>query len=53
MENLFEYCFLSIMVNVNIFSALNINVNITSKNCHKQALNKKLKLMGRAMKYFP
>ena len=33
-----EKWFLNIMVNVSIFSDLNINVNITLKNCHKQAL---------------
>ena len=32
---------------------LNITVSITLKYCYKKALNKKLKLMGGAMKYFP
>ena len=31
---------------------LNITVSTTLKYCHKRALNKKLKLMGRVMKYF-
>ena len=52
LENLFEYYFLSIIVNVN-FSDLNITVSTTLKYYHKQALNKKLKLMREAMKYFP
>ena len=32
---------------------LNITVSTTLKYCYKKVLNKKLKLMGRAMKYFP
>ena len=35
-----------------VISNLNITVNTTLKYCYKQALNKKLKLMGGAMKYF-
>ena len=53
LENLFEYYFLNIIVNVNFFSDLNITVSTTLKYYHKQALNKKLKLMGVIMKYFP
>ena len=45
------YC-LNINVNISSFSPLINNVNTTLKYFHKQALNKKLKLMGRAMKYF-
>ena len=52
-ENLFEYYILNIVVNVNFFSDLNITVSTTLKYYHKQALNKKLKLMEGAMKYFP
>ena len=32
---------------------LNINVSATLKYCYKKAINKELKLMGEAMKYFP
>ena len=32
---------------------LNITLTNTLKYCYKEALNKKLKLMGGAMKYFP
>ena len=55
LENLFEYYFLNIIanVNVNLFSDLSITVSTTLKYYHKQVLNKKLKLMGAAMKYFP
>ena len=53
LENFFEYYFLNIIVNVNFFSDLNITVSATLKYYHIQALNKKLKLMGGAMKYFP
>ena len=35
-----------------VISNLNINVSPTQKYCYKYALNKKLKLMGGAMKYF-
>ena len=52
LENLFEYYFLNIIVNVNFVSDLNITLSTTLKYYHKQAINKKLKLMGRAMKYF-
>ena len=52
-KNLFEYYFLTIVVNVNFFSDLNITVSTTMKYYHKQALNKKLEYMGGAMKYFP
>ena len=52
MDNLFEYCFLNIIVTVNFVSDLNISVSTTLKYYHKEALNKKLKLMGGAMKYF-
>ena len=34
-------------------SNLNITMSTTLKYCYKQALNKKLKLMEGAMKYFP
>ena len=55
LENLFEYYFLNIIANanVNLFSDLSITVSTTLKYYHKQVLNKKLKLMGAAMKYFP
>ena len=55
MENLFEYYFLIIIVNVNFFSDLKFEytVNTTMKYYYKKALNKKLKLMGEAMKHFP
>ena len=56
LENLFEYYFLNIIVNVNFFSdlkfELNITVGINLKYCYKKALNKKLKLMGEVKKYF-
>ena len=52
LEKLFEYYFLNIIVNANFFSELNITVSTTLKYYHKQALSKKLKLMGGAMKYF-
>ena len=51
-ENLIKYYFLNIIVNANFFSDLNITMSISLKYHHKQALNKKLKLMGGAMKYF-
>ena len=57
LDNLFEYYeysnILNIVVNINFCSDLNITVSTNFKYYHKQALNKKLKLMGRAMKYFP
>ena len=58
MENFCEYHFLNvtvwmiIIVSINSFSALNIIVNTTLKYYYKQALNKKLKLMGGAMHFF-
>ena len=42
---------LNIIVNISPFSLLNTNVN-TLKYYRKQALNKKLKLMGGVMKFF-
>ena len=53
LENLSEYHLLNIIVKVYFFSHLNITVSTTLKYCYKQALNKKLKLMRGAMKYFP
>ena len=53
LENLFEYYFLNISVNVNFFSDLNITVSTTLKYYYKQALNNKLIIMGGVMKYFP
>ena len=44
---LFEYYY-----EISSFSALNTNVNTTLKYYRQQALSKKLKLMGMAMKYF-
>ena len=52
MENSREYYCLNIIVNISFFSTLNTNANTTLKHNRKQALNKKLKLMGGAMKYF-
>ena len=59
LENLFEYYFLNIIVNVNFFSDLKFNyscspcpVSAILKYCFKLPLNKKLKLIGGAMKYF-
>ena len=52
MENCSEYYCLNIIVNINSFSSLCNNVNTTLKYYCKQALNKELKLMGGAMKYF-
>ena len=46
LENLSEYYFVSIIVNVNFFSDLKFEY------CYKKALNKKLKLMGGTMKFF-
>ena len=51
-ENLFEYYILNIIVNVNFVSDLNITVNTNLEYYHKKALNKKLKLIWGAMKYF-
>ena len=55
LENLFEYYFVNIFVNVSFFSDWNLNITVstTLKYCCKKALHKKLKLMGEAMKYFP
>ena len=57
LENLFEYYeysnILNIVVNINFFSDLNITVSTNFKYYHKQGLNKKLNLMGGAIKYFP
>ena len=59
LENLFEYYFLNIIVNVNFFSDLKFEyyyecyVSDTLKYCYKKALNKKLKLMGGDIKFFP
>ena len=49
LENLFEYHFLNIILIWN----MNFTVSTTLKYCYKKALNKKLKLMGGATKYFP
>ena len=40
------------MVSINSFSTLSIIVNTTLKYYYKQALNKKLKLMGGTMNFF-
>ena len=52
LKNFFEYYFFNIMVNINSFCDLSITVNTTLKYYYMQALDKKLKLMGGAMKYF-
>ena len=52
MENCCEYCCLNVIVNISSFRTLNNNVNATLKYYRKQALNKKLKLMGGAIQYF-
>ena len=49
-ENLTDY-FLNIIVNANWFEIW-ILLRTSMKYCYKYALNKKLKLMGGAMKYF-
>ena len=46
-----HYC-LNIIVNMSSFSTLNADVNTTLKYYGKQTSNKKLKLMGGAMKFF-
>ena len=51
MKNFFEYDFLNIIENMKHFFDLDIIVNTTLKYQHKQALIKKLKLMGKALKY--
>ena len=53
LENLFEYYFLNIIMNVNFLRDLNITVGTNLQATSKQALNKNLKLMGEAMKYLP
>ena len=52
MENSCQYYCLNIIVNISSFSPLNTNITTTLKYYHKQALNKELKLMGGAMKFF-
>ena len=49
---MFYNYFLNVIVNINSFCDLNITVNTTLKYQHMEALRKKLKLMGRAMKHF-
>ena len=49
LENLFEYYFMNIIVNVTFLNDLNITVITTLKYYHKEPLNKKLKLMGETM----
>ena len=51
MKNFLEYDFLNIIENMKHFFDLDIIVNTTLKYQHKQALIKKLKLMGKASKY--
>ena len=51
MKNFLEYDFLNIIENMKHFFDLDIIVNTTLKYQHKQALIKKLKLMGKALKY--
>ena len=53
LENLFEYYFLNIIMNVNFLRDLNITVGTNLQAASKQALNKNLKLMREAMKYLP
>ena len=52
MENFCEYCCLNVIVCINCSSLFNITVSTTLKYYHNQALNKKLKLTGGAMKFF-
>ena len=54
LENLFECCFLNIIVNVNFFTDLKSEYIVSTilKLCYKKALNKKLKLIGGTMKFF-
>ena len=47
-----EYYCWSIIVNIKLFSDLSISLNTTLKYYDSQGLNKKLKLMGGAMKFF-
>ena len=56
LENLFEYYFSNIIVPILtslVIWNLNVTVSTTLKYCYKQAINKKLKLVGGAMKHFP
>ena len=55
LENLFEYYFwiLLWMLTSLVIWNLNITVSTALKYCYKKALNKKLKFMAGAMKYFP
>ena len=41
-----------IIVNINSFCDMNVTVNTILKCYHKQALNKKLELMRKVIKYF-
>ena len=52
MKNSLAYYCLNIIVNISSFSPLHNNVNTTRMYCHKQALNKKLKMIRGAMKFF-
>ena len=52
MENSAEYYYLNINVNISSFSPLHTNANTILKYYHKQALNKKLKLIRGAMTFF-
>ena len=52
MENSREFYCSNIIVNISSFSLSNTNVNTTVKYYHKQALNKKIKLLERAMNFF-
>ena len=54
-ENLFDYYFWNIIVNINFFSDIKFEYycDSTLKYCYKKALNKKLKLTRGAIKYFP
>ena len=52
MENSRERYCLNIIVNISSFSPLNTSVNTILKYYYKHALNKKLKLMGGAKKFF-
>ena len=52
LNNIFHYCFLNIIVNINSASDPNITVNTTLKYCRKQFLNNKIKLVGGAKKIF-
>ena len=55
MDNLFEFYFLNIIVNLNFFSDLKFEYycEYYPEILLQDSLNKKLKLMGGAMKYFP